>query len=493
MAETTDKTHLKRSLRRIDLVLLFVVAVVNLNVVPSIAANGGATIWLWLLALLFFFLPQGIAVTELARRCPGEGGVYLWTKMFFSDFHGFLSGWCYWTNNVFYVPTVLLYLVGVAFYAGGVKELADNPRVTFPAALFALLALVALNVAGVGIGKWVNNLGGIGTMIIAVAVIGLGTAAFFRHGMAVHLSDFRFLAGDNRIFATFGTMCFGLVGLELASVMGDEIDDPRKDIPPAVTLGGLLTVVLYLGVTLVLLLAVPHQSIGVLQGVVEAVDALAQDIGAHWLVVPLAGTLAVSVAGIASAWLSGSARIPFVAGLDHYLPAALGKLHPKTATPYVALITHGVFSAAFLALSFVKGASVQEAFAIMLALAVVLQLVPFLYMYGALLKLALREPDGAGVYPRPTLFAAGASGLVTTSLGMIVAFLPSRQIGSVWIFEVKMCAGTLFFLGLAAFFFFIYRRREAPSLSAGSTGPKGGNDGGRNAIVTENISALDRR
>ena len=468
MVETTDKTHLKRSLRRIDLVLLFVVAVVNLNVVPSIAANGGATVWLWLLALLCFFLPQGIAVVELAQRYPGEGGIYLWTKMFFSDFHGFLSGWCYWTNNVFYIPTVLLYLVGVALYAADVKEFAENPRITFPAALFALAALVALNVAGVRIGKWVNNLGGIGTMIIALAVIGLGTTAFFRHGVAVHLSDFRFIAGENRIFATFGTMCFGLVGLELASVMGDEIEEPRKNIPPAVLLGGLVTVVLYLGVTLVLLLAVPQQSIGVLQGVVEAVDALAKEIEAHWISIPLAATLAVSVAGIASAWLSGSARIPFVAGLDRYLPAALGKLHPRTATPYVALVTHGVFSAAFLALSFAKGASVQEAFAIMLALAVVLQLVPFLYIFVALLKLALREADGAGVFRRPTLFAAGASGLLTTSLGMIVAFLPSKQIGSVWVFELKMCVGTLFFLGLAAFFFFIYGRRQASQLSARS-------------------------
>jgi glutamate:GABA antiporter len=157
-----------------------------------------------------------------------------------------------------------------------------------------------------------------------------------------------------------------------------------------------------------------------------------------------------------------------VAGLDRYLPAALGKLHPRTATPYVALITHGVFSAAFLALSFAKGASVQETFAIMLALAVVLQLVPFLYIFVALLKLALREADGAGVFRRPILFAAGASGLLTTSLGMIVAFLPSKQIGSVWFFEVKMCVGTLFFLSLAAFFFFIYGRREAPRLNARS-------------------------
>ena len=75
-----------------DLVLLFVVAIFNLNVVPSIAANGGVTVWLWMISLILFFWPQGIAVIELAHRYPGEGGVYLWAKEVFGDFHGFLSG-----------------------------------------------------------------------------------------------------------------------------------------------------------------------------------------------------------------------------------------------------------------------------------------------------------------------------------------------------------------------------------------------------------------
>ena len=103
-ANDPDQPHLKRVLGRADLVLLFVVAIFNLNVVPSIAANGGVTVWLWIVSLLLFFWPQGIAVIELAHRYPGEGGVYLWAKEVFGDFHGFLSGWCYWTNNMLYVP-----------------------------------------------------------------------------------------------------------------------------------------------------------------------------------------------------------------------------------------------------------------------------------------------------------------------------------------------------------------------------------------------------
>ena len=126
--------HLIRALGRRDLVLLFVVAVFNLNVVPSIAANGGVTIWLWIISLILFFWPQGIAVIELAHRYPGEGGVYLWAKEVFGDFHGFLSGWCYWTNNMLYVPTVMLYFVGVCVYVLGPSHhgLADNKSLLPP-------------------------------------------------------------------------------------------------------------------------------------------------------------------------------------------------------------------------------------------------------------------------------------------------------------------------------------------------------------------------
>jgi glutamate:GABA antiporter len=153
--------HLKRVLGRRDLVLLFVVAVFNLNVLPSVAANGGVTIWLWLISLALFFWPQGIAVIELAHRYPGEGGVYLWAKEVFGDFHGFLSGWCYWTNNMMYVPTVMLYFVGVSVFVlgPGHEGLADNRTFALAASVVLLGLLVVLNVVGLGVGKWLNNIG----------------------------------------------------------------------------------------------------------------------------------------------------------------------------------------------------------------------------------------------------------------------------------------------------------------------------------------------
>jgi glutamate:GABA antiporter len=480
-AQSEAQPHLIRALGRRDLVLLFVVAVFNLNVVPSIAANGGVTIWLWIISLLLFFWPQGIAVIELAHRYPGEGGVYLWAKEVFGDFHGFLSGWCYWTNNMLYVPTVMLYFVGVSVYVlgPGHQRLAE-PGPFAPIASIALLTtLTALNIFGLGVGKWINNLGAIGTFIAAAGLIGLGIVVWLRFGTTITAADFKIPADSKFVLNSFGVICFGLVGLELASVMGDEIQDPRRTLPGAVAWGGLISGALYVGATLTLLIAV-GKNVNVLQGIVQAVTHMADQVGVGWISIPFALLLSLSIAGIGSAWMGGSARIPFVAGLDSYMPSWLGKVHPRYATPYAALIVQAIVSGLLVLGNFfgwwfwdklvgalgllprlyLSPAGAGEVFQKLLSLAVVLQLVPFVYVFGALVLFAVTEPVPKGQCSRTKMFIAGSSGLLTTILGIALVFFPAQQISSLFWYEVWMIGGTLFFIGLAAFFFFVYGRRK---------------------------------
>lgn len=447
-----DAPHIPRTLGLTDLVLLGTVAIVNVNVVPPVGGFGRATLALWLLAWLAFFVPEAIAVLALSRRYPGEGGVYLWSRRHFGDLHGFIAGWCYWTNSLFYVPVLLVYLAGVAAFAGGARTaaLVDDKWFVGGVAFGWLALITAANIRGLGVGKWINNIGGAGG-IVTVVLVGLAAAVARSAGTAATpplvQGSWLDMAGG------LGVMCFAFLGIELASTMADEVRHPRRDIPRAIVITGAISLAAYLVVADALLALVPSGELGAIQGVMQAVQLGAQTAGASWLVAPIAVVMALSIGGSASAWFAGPARIPFVAGLDHALPAALGRLHPRWGSPHIALITCAIVSAALTALS-LAGSSVAEAYQVLLRAAVVINLVPFVYTFLALMTL-----DTARTFER----VAGAIGAVVTVLGIAAVFLPSGDVGNAVVFELKMAAGVGIPIAIGLWLY--WRSRDVAHLS----------------------------
>ena len=447
--------------------LLFVVAVANLNIIPAIAASGPVTVWLWVLALVLYFYPQGAAVTELSALWPNEGGVYLWAKKSFGESHGFLAGWCYWLSNVFYLPTVLLSCIGVGVYVFGprIQHLADSHSFTAAASILLLLALLLINIRGLALGKWINNLGGIGTVAGAIIVCILAVLTLRLHGSALHPSEFKPHLADWRLLAAFGTICYSLQGLDLASIMGDEIREPRRVLPSAIFWGGLLSALIYLGVTFSMLVAMPGKDIGVLSGVLQAINLMAERAGWLSVVAPLALLECLAILGTASAWFSGAARLPFVAGIDRYLPPALGKLHSRFHTPYVALTLFAVLSCLLIGMGF-WGASVGEAYLTLLDLAVILQMIPNTYMFGALLKHALQQDAAPGRrWHRVYILTNAWLGLTSSVIGIGVAFIPVTRVNSVWLYEGKLAGACLLVFG-TAYYFYSQAKRTAAAADA---------------------------
>src|SRR5262245_39638217 len=436
-----------RTLGRWDLVLLKVVAIVNINNVPAVAVYGWASLALWLLAFVTFFLPEAVAVMTFSRRHPGEGGIYLWTRKEFGDAHGFLSGWCYWTNNLFYVPVLLVYMAGILAFAGGEAGAADLvSRRTFVAGVaFGWVALIAIaNIRGMAVGKWVQNIGGLGAFLsVGLVLAAAGAAAAW--GAGIHAPAVSGVSWETT--TSFAVMCNALVGIELASTMGDEIRNPARDLGPAIGMAGFVSIASYLLVTASVLLLVPIDRLGVIQGVMQAVGSGARAAHVGWIVVPLAIVMGLATGGAASAWFAGSSRIPFVAGLTSALPSSLGQLHPRWRSPHVALIVCAAVAAIFTALS-LAGSSVAEAYQVLLKAAVVIQLIPFVYLFLGLAKTA-----GVSALAR----AAGVVGLLTTVVGLLAAFLPTADVASVLVFETKMVIGVV---GPTALGWWLFKRAQ---------------------------------
>ncbi len=481
MATTSDTPtapnsgSLIRALGVMDLTWLYLVAVVNLNVVPVIAVAGPRVIWLMAAAVLLFFLPQGIAVIELAEHLPGEGGLYLWTKDSYGDFHGFLCGWCYWMTNMFFVPSLLVYVTGVTSYilsAGTAAKLNDSRLFFFLLPVALLWVTIFANVRGLGVGKWVNNIGGIGALVIGGALMLMAGVSAVQNRGQLHLRDLVPSHLSDFPLATFGVISLALVGMELGPIMGDEVRDPRRTIPRSVALGGALCALMYSGCVVALLASVPGKQMAVVQGLLQALDGMSGSFGMAWILLPLAILMAASIAGSTSAWVSGSARILFVCGLDRYMPKALGKVHPRHHSPHVALIMFGFLATAIIAMSFI-GASVQEAYLTLLDLAVALQMISYVYLFLSLVRRVFSKHTEPRYFRRPLLQVAATAGLSMAALGFAMAFVPTRQISSIASFELKMFLTLGFILALAAGLFVYYSRLRVSGSGIAASSARG--------------------
>jgi glutamate:GABA antiporter len=461
-ADPQTGTALPRTLGLRDLVLLKIAAIINLSLIPAVAVYGGVTFALWVLAFVVFFLPSMAAVLLLARRNPGEGGIYLWTRHRFGDFHGFVCSWCYWTNNLFYIPMQLVFIAGVAAFASADPERLVKDKLFVSAVAYGWLILATLaHVRGLRLGKWIQNLGAASTACLGLLIVAAAAAAWSR-GVAERLPP---LSGslDWGVLPVFGVICLAYVGVELASTMGDEIVHPRRNLPLAAAAAGLISLLSYLVVTLALFVLVPWRQLGAVQGLMQAVQQGAARSGLGWIVAPTAVATALAIGGSASAWLAGSSRIPFVAGIDRELPASLGKIHPRWGSPHVALITSAVLSALLVAFTLL-GSTVFEAYQQLLKSTVVIQLIPILYLFACLIGL-----EGAGRAAR----VIGWVGLLATAFGTAVAFWPPPEAKDVALFETKMISGILATLGIGLGFFWRAHRPRWPREGGGVPFPPG--------------------
>lgn len=460
---SVNRPRLKRVLGLPDLSFFLIAALVNLNSVPVVAGAGPIALVLWLSGFLFFFIPQAVAVLELSKRSPKEGGIYIWNKNAWGNFHGFVSGWAYWVNNIFYIPTLLFYIIGFILYIGGEtsSSLASSPLFMMSISLALLWLITYLNIRGFGVGKWIQNLGASGTFITAGTISLIALITFFSRGAA---NEFSFsgiapLLGNWQFLALFSIVCLNYVGLELGSVINDEIKNPEKNIPRAILIAGTSTVMLFLVVTTSLLIAIPSSDIGIIEGILQGIEQAASSIGFGWIVFPVAVLMIMNAAGNTSAWLSGAARIPFVIGIDRYLPKALGTIHQKHKTPHIALIVQGIASSVVLIISAIES-SVSDMYLFLLQTTVVLQLIPYVYMFASLLKVRVTYGNKDYYFKKRFITdSAGFIGIVMSIFGIGFAFVPTEDVSFILIYELKLILSCIGFIVPALIFYYVSQKK----------------------------------
>jgi glutamate:GABA antiporter len=443
---------LRRELRLRDLIFFDICAIVSLRWVAAAAHAGPGSFLLWVVAAVFFFLPSAITVSSLARRFPVEGGMYAWTKQAFGDQHAFLCGWFYFISNVLYLPSLLLAGISMTAYAfGGLgQRFAEERGFALSVTLAVLWAAFIANFFGMKVAKWISALGGSSTFIIGAVLVALAIIAGVHYGVA---TKFELLPKANLDTVNFWSqIAFAFVGLELAPIVSAEIRDPRRDLPRAAVISGILSAALYIGVTAALLVLLKPGDISPMMGLAQAGASAAQKLGAPAISVLLAALIGIALVGQLDTWIAGNTRLPYAVGLDRYLPAAFSRLHPRWGTPYVSLLVQAVAATLFLLMAQL-GESVRAAYQIMVDMTVIVTFVPFIYIFGAGFRFASR--------------IAAISGLAVTLIAMVLAAVPPQETVSGAIFELKVLGGSVFFALLG---WVVFKRYQALRGHAASRG-----------------------
>ncbi len=454
--------ELIRGLKVRDIILFNIVAIVGTRWILLAAQTGPSSISLWILALILFFIPQGVAVVHLSRKYPVEGGVYEWAKVEFGDFHGFVAGWCYWANNLVYYPSLLISVAAIApFILPGTLAV---PIGRFSIALISLIILwiaIGFNVVGVSIGKWVQNVGAIGTFGPILIIAGLGGVILYAGKSQTQFTMINILPTklNYGTLSFWSSMCFALAGLELAAVMSGEIVDAEKTIPKATYLSGIGIVFVYLVGTISLLIGLSSKDVNLVTGLVQSIQELELKTGLKYLT--NISALLITIAGIggAGAWLAGSARILFVTGIDNYLPSSLGKVHPRWKTPHVAIIFQGIVATVFLLMSFI-GATTEQAYLVLVDSTIIVYFIPYVYIFLAAFMTLRREfavTGGAGNFLR--IIASGVGGF-TTVVAIFLTLFPPEAGGNPVLFLTKTLAGSFAFVAVGIIIFFTAKTRR---------------------------------
>jgi len=441
----SERPELPRVMGLRDVVLFNITAIVGLRWLTTAASQFGvAALPLWLLAMLVFFIPSALVVRELADIDPGAGGLYRWVSRAFGPRQGFLAGWGYWVNNLFYYPSLLVATAAIAAYVGGPRfvHLGDDRGFIAVVALVGLWIAVGLNIVGLRVGKWLQNLGGFGTWLPALMFVALATWVVLTRGSAT-----RFTAGgllpahvDFQSINLFATMTFAFAGLELAPSLGGEIHDPAVTLRRGVLLSGVAVVTIYVLGTAAMLVALPHETVSITNGMPQATAALVARLdvpGLGWVAGIVAALLVLGNVGGVGAWLAGSARLPYVAGVDGALPVAFARIHPRWQTPYVGLLVQGAIATVFVIASLV-GTTVKNAYLVLTQTTLILFFIPYLYLFLAYLRLR-RERSVATAL-------AGLVGFAAVLFSIVLGFVAPADETHPWLYEAKVVGGVVGFM-----------------------------------------------
>lgn len=417
MAQDQTKV-LQRTLSRFDIVFLIVSAVVGLEMLGSVSAQGPQT-FTWLVILIVVFLvPYALIFAETGSAFVGEGGVYLWTRKAFGRPAAAVASAFTWITQPVWVGGSMAFLNAEAA-RNHVVHFAPGSTADYLFKLVFIWLTVLAAILSLKKAKWIPTAGAF--LKIAFLALFILTAAFYatRHGVQ-HLP----MSGFSPTLSGFVTLTplllFAFLGFEGSSSASGEMHNAQHDVSVSVLRSSAMAGIFYLIPVLTILLVIPPTKIDGVSGLLTAVSTVFSVYG------PASGammTLAVALfmganVGQGAAWMIMSDRMQAMAAADgSFFGGFFGHFHPTLGTPVRVNLLSGTVSTAFMLAAMQLTGSSASLFNVVLGVAITTYLFSYLLIIPAAARLRTRFPDAERPFrvPGPNWVFVGMC-VITTAL-----------------------------------------------------------------------------
>ena len=433
-------TVFRKELGLRDLALTQILFVIGLSWVGAAAKLGPAHVIFWLLAIAFFYVPSAAVVISLNKLMPLEGGLYQWAKLGFNEALGFMVAWNLWLYVIANTSEAGLQLATNIAYAAGPSGawIASNKWVITLASVSVVGLLVLVSTIGLGVGKWVSNVGGMIMLTIFTVLIALPFIGVLR-GTIPHYTPLATAVPVVSLFSLniLGKLGFGaLGGFEYVAILAGECRNPGRAIGRSVLIAAPAIAVMFIFGTSSVLAFIPMDRIDLIAPIPQVLSVGLAPFGLGAVIVPLVLVLMMTLrVAQASVTFTGVTRLPMVAGWDHLLPQWVTKLHPRRKTPVNSIVLVGAITLALGLLSLI-GVGNQEAFQLLFNASGLFYALTYLVMFGiplfGLRHLAVRPPWWLRI--------AAGSGFAMTLLYVSLAVFPIITVANPMAFTIKVTA-----------------------------------------------------
>jgi amino acid transporter len=458
----TRSESLRKPLGLFDLVLTQILFVVGSTWVGTAAKLGQAHLFFWLLAILLFYIPQAAVVIYLSNRMPLEGGIYQWAKLGFNEFAGFMVAWNLWLLSITVIALGGMFTTTNISYALG-STFAWMPDSKWCVSLISAALVCGLGwacVRGLSLGKWLHNVGAFAMLVVYGALILLPLLGLARGDLKTY-HPLQLALPTMSIFYCFNIFsklsAGALSGFEYVAILAGETRSPARDIGRSVLIASPIIALMFILGTSSVLAYVGNDPIDLIGPVPQTLR-----LGLHSF--PIAG--AIASAGIllmtirtissTSVHVTGSSRLPMVAGWDQLLPTWFSRLHPRYKTPINSII----FVAAtvlVIAISSQIGAGIQEAFQLVDNAANVFYGIVYFMMFAIPIFGAAAIRSGAPIWLR----VAAICGALVSLSAIFFTVYPIIDVPSPLTFAVKIITVTAIANAIGVAIFLFAKKRRA--------------------------------